>query len=190
MGKKIILIAASIFLIWQSVDLISVLSKLDNPGWSQSLFVSFLINLYLTGIFAFAGFALATQTLLPTSYYRIKHPRRLKKVYKSLKVSLFREFLLATFWRSKKQQGKFFDGTRKGIKNLETQAMKSEFGHLLPTITISFVAIYLFSIGLFILGIFTLLINIIGNVYPIILQRHHRMRIEILKKRQSSLQNN
>lgn len=64
--------------------------------------------------------------------------------------------------------------------------MKSEFGHLIPFIIISFVSSYLILIDLVKLILFTLLINLIGNLYPIILQRHHRMRIQILRKKQLS----
>jgi hypothetical protein len=33
------------------------------------------------------------------------------------------------------------------------------------------------------LAFFTLLLNFVGNFYPILLQRHHRMRIDIIKRR-------
>lgn len=185
MIKKIILSLASIFLIWQSYDLLIILDKLEMDSWGFLFFIAFLINLYITGIFAFAGFAFPTQKLLPTSYYKVNNPKKLKKTYKVLKVNVFRKMLLATFWKSKKQQSKYFNGKKDGIANLEEQSMKSEFGHLIPFIIICVISIYLFVIGAIVLGIFTLLINLIANLYPIILQRHHRMRIEILRKLQA-----
>jgi hypothetical protein len=183
MGRKILLIAASVFLIWQSFNLIGSLHIMGSLGAGLSFFIAFLINLYITGIFAFSGFALPTQKLLPDSYYQVKHPQRIIWYYDFFKVSYFRKFLLATVWRSKQQQKKYFDGKRAGLENLVTQSQKSEFGHLLPAITIAGVIIYLFILGLVKAGIMALLINIIGNIYPVILQRHHRMRIERLRIR-------
>ncbi|WP_394804428.1 glycosyl-4,4'-diaponeurosporenoate acyltransferase CrtO family protein [Portibacter lacus] len=61
-----------------------------------------------------------------------------------------------------------------------------EFGHLIPFLLICLISIYLLVIGLIKLAVFTLLINIVGNLYPIILQRHHRMRIEKIRKRQKN----
>lgn len=144
------------------------------------------MNLFVAGIFAFSGFAFPTQKILPISYYIIYHPKKLKRLYKLLRVNLFRQFILATLWKSQKQRKKYFNGTENGISNLTEQSMKSEFGHLIPFIIISFVSSYLILIDLVKLILFTLLINLIGNLYPIILQRHHRMRIQILRKKQLS----
>lgn len=91
--------------------------------------------------------------------------------------------LLATFWKDQKQRQKYFDGSKNGIENLRIQSMKSEFGHLIPLVIISLVIIYLMLIGKIILGVMTLFWNILGNLYPIILQRYHRMRIQILERR-------
>jgi hypothetical protein len=90
---------------------------------------------------------------------------------------------LATFWRSKDQRKKYFNGKKNGIPTLIEQSMKSEFGHLLPFIILNIVGIYLIVIKLFALGLFTIFINLIGNMYPVILQRHHRMRIQLIHKR-------
>ena len=184
MPKKLLLIAASLFLIWQSVNLLTQLPDVGETSWGQAFFLAFLLNLYLTGMFAFAGFALPTQKLLPASYYQIHHARRLKTFYSGMGVPLFRQFLLATFWRSKSQQKRYFNGKRDGLAHLETQSMKSEFGHLLPGIVIAVVVVYLLFLGLYLVAVFTMLLNILANLYPILLQRHHRMRISVLKKRQ------
>lgn len=145
--------------------------------------MAWIINLFVTGVFALPTFAFSVQKLLPGSYYKIRNPRKLKTFFKKINGELFRKFLLATLWKSQKQRAKHFDGTVKGIENLETQSKKAEFGHLIPFILLVFIAIYLVFVGQWKLAIPTLLINIIGNFYPIILQRHHRMRTSILKKR-------
>lgn len=184
MIKKILLSIATIFLIWQSYGLFYNIDKLETDSWGLIIFIAWIINMFITGIFAFSGFAFPTQKLLPESYYKVYRPKRLKKIYKLLRVDLFRKMLLATLWKSKQQRKKYFNGKKDGISNLVEQSNKSEFGHLIPLIILCFVSVYLIGIGLIKLGIGTLLINFIGNFYPIILQRHHRMRIQIIRKRQ------
>lgn len=183
MVKKILLSLASIFLIWQSYKLLLTINNMAIDSWGLSMFMAWIINLFITGIFAFAGFAFPTERLLPNSYYKIHYPKKLKKAYGLLGVDLFRKMLLATLWRSKDQRQKYFNGTKAGIKNLVTQSKKSEFGHLLPLIILCAVSIYFMLMGLVKLAFLTFLINIIGNLYPMILQRHHRMRIQVLINR-------
>ena len=57
------------------------------------------------------------------------------------------------------------------------------FGHLIPFLIVSFLSFYYVLIEIVKLGVSTRIINFIGNFHPIILQRHHRMRIEIIRKR-------
>ncbi|MFT4660381.1 MAG: hypothetical protein ACI8XB_000649 [Patiriisocius sp.] len=160
-----------------------ILPEMELFSWGVRLLYAWIINMFITGIFAFSGFAFHTQKLLPKSYYNISNPKRLKKIYKAAGVPLFRTMLLATIWRSKSQQKKYFNGNRDGIYNLSEQSMKSEFGHLIPFILIMVLSIYLIAVVDLMLGMFTIVWNIVGNMYPIILQRHHRMRIEIIEKR-------
>ena len=165
MVKKTLLSIASTFLIWQSYLLISTLHISELNSWGEILFIAWLINLFITGIFAFAGFAFPTQNLIPKSYYQIYDSGKLKKIYKLLRVNDFRKMLLATFWRNQNQREKYFNGKKSGIRNFTMQSMKSEFGHLIPFIIINMVCIYLIAIGLIRLGVLTLLINLIGNMY-------------------------
>lgn len=138
----------------------------------------------LTGAFAIVGFVHPTYRLLPSSYYTIHQPERLRWFYRVLGVSQFRQFLLATIWRSKDQRSKYFNGKRSGMSGLIEQSMRAEFGHLLPFILLAVVAIYWSSLQLFTLASFTMLWNIAGNLYPTLLQRHHRMRIQRIYDRQ------
>lgn len=147
-------------------------------------FLGWLINMFITGVFAFLGFAYPTQKLLPLSYYRIQNPTKLQLIYNTMRVDWFKKFLLATFWRNQNQRKKYFNGKRAGVSNLAVQSMKSEFGHLIPFIIINVVSVYLLAINLYALSIFTFILNVIGNLYPIILQRQHRMRIQYIYERQ------
>lgn len=183
MLKKILFTVMSIFLIWQSYKLIFGIHHMETDNLGIVIFVGWIINMFITGIFAFMVFAYPAQRLLPKTYYHIYEPKQLTKWCKRLKMDWFRKFLLLTFWRNKERQKGYFDGTIKGMENLIMQSQKSEFGHVLPLIIIDLVCIYLFAIGMYKLAIATILFNVLGNFYPILLQRHHRMRIQRIKAR-------
>lgn len=180
MMKKAGLTIASMFLIWQSYSLLMVINNIEINAWGLIFFISWLLNLFITGIFALSGFAFPTQKTLPNRYYKIHHPKNLIKVYNLLKVNIFRQMLLATLWKNKQQRKKYFNGKKEGILNLEEHSKKSEFGHAIPFVILCIISIYFFVVGLTKIAACTLLINCIGNFYPIILQRHHRMRIEAI----------
>ena len=186
MTRKILLTLASLFLIGQSYKLAVLIPKLGAESWGAAIFLGWLISLFITGIFAFAGFAWPTQRLMPEAYYKVYYPKRLKRIGKALNIELFRKMLLATLWKNRERQKEFFDGTKDRLENLETQSKKSEFGHLIPFIIIQALSVYWFTIGLIKLGIATFVFNIAGNIYPVILQRNHRMRIQVMKRRLQS----
>ena len=145
----------------------------------ETLSISFLLPLFITGIFAFPGFAYRTNKILPLSYYTLKNPDRLELVYRLLGVRYF-NYLLLIYWGRKKNRLKYFDGTRRGLSNFIYQSKQSEVGHLAAFVTILIVSMLLLTNGYTILVAMITGINIIGNLYPIILQRHHRVRIEKL----------
>lgn len=62
------------------------------------------------------------------------------------------------------------------------QTKQSEFGHLGAFVVIVILSVILLVHGYIFLVVMVTLINILGNVYPVILQRFHRMRIEKITK--------
>ena len=186
MQRKLFLTLASAFLVWQSYQLMKSLGNFQHESWEVILFVGWIIGLFVTGIFAFLGFAYPTERLMPPEYYNVRKPARLQRICKVLRVDTFRKLLLATLWRSKKQRQGFYDGSRAGVQNLIAQSKKAEFGHLLPFALIAVISAYLLVTGNVKLSLATMLINIIGNLYPVLLQRHHRMRVSRLQQRLQS----
>jgi hypothetical protein len=180
MLKKVFLSLASLFLVWQTCQLLLNIEHFKTNSYLFSAFLGWIISLFMTGIFAFLTFAFPVQKLLPESYYHINHPNRLHKLFSFFQVDIFRKILLVTLWRNKNQRKNYFDGTRTGISVLQEQSMKSEFGHLIPGILLTGVTLYVIVMGQPILGLFIFFFNFVGNFYPVILQRHHRMRIQLL----------
>ncbi|WP_234369106.1 glycosyl-4,4'-diaponeurosporenoate acyltransferase CrtO family protein [Brumimicrobium mesophilum] len=177
--KKIIFPILSLFLIFRTKELIELLISTQPKEhlFGFQLFYSFLITLFITGIFAFIGFAYPTNKLLPYRYYNIKNPVTLKKVSRTLGVKYFQILLMLAFWGSKKNRKKYFDGTKSGLKNFIYQTKQSEFGHFGAFIGIITISIILIFHGYYNIVIAMTIINIIGNLYPILLQRLHRERI-------------
>ncbi|MEL6657463.1 MAG: hypothetical protein AAFR36_13495 [Bacteroidota bacterium] len=183
MTKKILSSFAALFLIWQSYNMVLIVHQVELKSWGIIIFLAWIISLFITGIFAFPSFVWPTEKLLPAAYYHVYQPKRLKRVGKAMKVELFRKMLLATLWKDKKRQKAYFDGTREGLINLETQSKRAESGHLLPFLLITILSIYWLFTGHAKMGVATFVINIIGNLYPVILQRNHRMRIQVIRGR-------
>ena len=163
--KIILFLGFSLFLIYQSFLLIAGVLKNEIQNFTilQCLTLSFLINLFITGIFAFPGFVLPTSKLLGKSYYQIRSPRKLIALYRYLGVDAFRKILLVLFWGKKKNRLKCFDGTRKGLENFTYQTKQSEFGHLVSSIVITFISILTLIRGYLAIFIMTTVINVIVN---------------------------
>ena len=183
MIKKIGFSIMSLFLIWQISKLLVNLSDFNYLGYFATILLAWIISLSVTGIFAFPGFVFPTEKMLSKRYYEIHNPRKLKSTFKFLKLEYFRTILLKTIWRSRKMQKSYFDGTKAGLDNLATSSMKSEFGHDVPFVLQIGIAIYALTLGMFFLSFWITFFNVLANLFPAILQRHHRMRIAILKKR-------
>ena len=175
---KVLLPLVSIFLAFQSYKLVSSMHQFKIESVPALLLIAWLINMFVTGVFALTGFVHPTQKLLPDVYYSIRNPELLTRVYNFLRVGLFRKFLLATIWKNRRKQKTYFNGKKSGFSNLAEQSRKAEFGHLIPFVILLLISIYFLLIHLPMLGFFVLLWNLLGNLYPVILQRHHRMRIQ------------
>ena len=146
----------------------------------EVLLVGFLLALFVTGIFAFIGFVYPSNRILPDQYYDIKHPDTLSSVGKIIGVNYFRNILLFAFWPRKGARKKYFIGTKTGLSNFVFQTRQSEFGHLAAFIVITLCSILLAANGHIRLVAIVTVIIVIGNLYPIILQRIHRVRIQQL----------
>jgi hypothetical protein len=149
---------------------------------NEILIISFLLTLFITGFFAFIGFAYPSSRIISDNYYKIKNPKALDSISKVLGIKYFRLLLLFAFWGRKTNRKKYFNGTKKGLKNFMFQTKQSEFGHLGAFVVIIVLSFILLFHGYIFLVITVTLINILGNLYPVVLQRLHRMKIEKIIK--------
>ena len=180
--KKILFPLFSVFLLYQTYSFLNIDFRSQALSQFWQFVIAFIFNLFLTGIFAFTGFVFPTHKLLPAGYYKIYDPRLLKKCYSFLFVGVFRKMLLLFFWGNHKNRKKYFKGTKTDIENLIYQSKQSEFGHFMPFVLSFFLSFHFLNQGLTFAFFMSMLVNIIANLYPVILQRHHRMRINRIKK--------
>jgi hypothetical protein len=183
MVKKILFPLIAIFLAFRSYEILKTLWLVEPSEFSlwMKLLLSFLLNLFMTGIFAFMGFAYKTNQLLPENYYRIKNRNLIFKLSKFLQVEYFKKFLLILFWGKKKNRQKYFDGTKSGLENLDYQTRQSEFGHLAALVVIQLGVVTMLIQEHYLIAILTTTLNFISNFYPVLLQRNHRIQIERIK---------
>jgi hypothetical protein len=180
--KAILFSLFSVFLLYRTIELIRLLINTPAVDYSfvETLILAIILNIFITGIFAFPGFVFPTNRLLPKKYYTITKPKTLKSVYRVLQVKYFRLFLMIVYWGRKKNRKKYFDGTRAGLANLIFQSKQSEIGHLASLSAILLITGILVYYQYFLLFFLANFLNTLGNYYPIILQRHHRMRLQKL----------
>jgi hypothetical protein len=143
----------------------------------ESLLIAFLINLFVTGIFAFPGFVFPTSHVMPKNYWIPRHPQQLNALFATLNVNTYKSILVLLFWGRKSNQKKYYNGTRKGLEAFNFQTKQSEFGHLCALVCIVFASVLLLAKGYTVVVLLLTIINVFLNFYPIILQRHHRIRI-------------
>ncbi|WP_425342592.1 hypothetical protein [Lunatimonas salinarum] len=185
MAKKILFPLIAIFLAYRAFELVMTLWLLSptQVPLAIQVFFAVLVNLFITGIFAFPGFVYATSRLLGESYYRVKNERLIMDLGLVLKIGYFRKMLLLLFWGKRSNRLRFFDGTKSGLSNFEFQTRQSEFGHLAAWVSIQLVVGLILIKSHYLVAFLTTMINFIFNFYPIVLQRTHRIKIASLKRR-------
>jgi hypothetical protein len=178
--KRILFTIAAGFLAYQSYTFLTHLEELQFESIFGNIFLAWVLNMFITGVFAFLVFAWPASRILPESYYIIQNPNRLNRIFQVTGGELYRKFLLMTLWRNKEQQKRYFNGKKEGLRHLDFQSRQSEWGHMIPFVILLITSILLFKEKIYLLGGWVLIFNVLGNFYPVLLQRHHRMRIQRL----------
>lgn len=174
----------ALFLLYRSIELLKHLynsSPLDF-SFGESLLIAFLLTLFITGVFAFPGFVLPTSNIMPSSYWVPKNPTLLNSFFDRLGVNTFKSILVLLFWGRKGNQKNYYTGTRKGLEAFNYKTKQSEFGHLGALVLLLIATLFLLLKGYYLLVLLITVLNVLTNLYPVILQRHHRIRIYRLAK--------
>lgn len=116
--------------------------------------------------------------LLTSAYYNAKSWEAGGAVYKWLGVNIFRKILVLIGWEKVIRAASPVKKNLEAIKHLEYGTRKAEFGHIVIFFVVLAMNFFVvFNYG-FAKSVPLLSLNIIFNVYPIILQRYNRPRLQ------------
>ncbi|MEQ8909863.1 MAG: hypothetical protein RIC95_11755 [Vicingaceae bacterium] len=181
-AKRLGLSILSLFLLYQSIQLILVFIKHEQSyTWLQAIALAIMLNLFVTGVWAFLGFAFPSSKLLPENYYLHVNQKRIKRLYHFMGGSYFRQFLLHTFWKNQNQRNRYFSGGKAGLEKMHFESKQAEFGHLISFVIISLITLIFVWQNQWKVLLISQLINLFFNFYPVVLQRFLRIRVLRIK---------
>ncbi|RTY92419.1 hypothetical protein [Flavobacterium sp. GT3R68] len=124
---------------------------------------------------------LFTQTLKPafkSTYYNEKKWEKKGKIYESLGVNIFRKLLVLIGWEKINKKNNPVKKSLEALIHLEYVTKQSELGHLIIFfIVIPFTVFVTVKYGI-VESLWLLILNLVLNIYPIILQRYNRPRLK------------
>lgn len=137
-----------------------------------------------------------TETLnskFESDYYNEKHWERRGKIYEKLGINLFRKLLVVVGWEKLNKNANPVKNNIEALALLEYRTKQSELGHLIILFIVLGFTIYVAIIFTLTQSLWLLFLNVILNVYPILLQRYNRPRLqralELIKYKQGRSHN-
>ena len=122
-----------------------------------------------------------TETLkspLTSPYYLEKVWERKGKIYESFGINFFRKLLVWIGWERLNKKSNPIEKNTKALMHLHYQTKQSELGHVIIfIIVLGFNVFVAFKFGI-LKSLSLFILNILLNLYPILLQRYNRPRIE------------
>ncbi|WP_354028292.1 hypothetical protein [Chitinophaga sp. OAE865] len=122
-----------------------------------------------------------TETLkgqLTSSYYNEKTWERRGKIYEFLGINLFRKLLVLIGWEKLNKKSNPIKKDTQALIQLHYRTRQNELGHIIIFIVVLGFNIFVaFKYG-FLKSLWLLILNILLNLYPVLLQRYNRPRIE------------
>src|SRR5690554_1661910 len=148
-------------------------------GMDSFLFAWILNFMLMISVLAF------TQTLKPkltSSYYNTKSWEKGGRVYQYLGVNLFRKILVWIGWEKLNKKVNPVAKSLNSLLHLEYGTRQSEFGHLIIFSIVLAVNIFVAIKFDFVKSLWLLILNLLLNVYPIMVQRYNRPRLRRIIK--------
>lgn len=124
---------------------------------------------------------LFTETLKPSlnaDYYKEKVWEKRGKIYEQLGIHLFRKLLVIIGWEKLNKKANPVQKNIDALIHLEQQTKKSEYAHIIIFFIVTGFTIYVAIQYSFLEAGWLLFLNIILNVYPVLLQRYNRPRLQ------------
>lgn len=100
------------------------------------------------------------------------------KLYETFGINLFRKLLVLIGWEKLNKKANPVKNDLESLLHLEYRTKQSELGHLIVFFIVLGFTIYVALKFTFRESLYLLVLNIILNVYPILLQRYNRPRLQ------------
>lgn len=187
MKQRIFLKRGIILIATCMVFLFIVFPFMKISSLSYAITINFLLMIWISLI------ELLLKPTLKSSYFDSKSIEREGKIYKYFGVHYYRKLLVISGWEKERKEKTPINKKLTALEYYEYRTRASEFGHGIIAIIIALISIYVFIAYSLKDTIWLVLLNIFLNIYPIIVQRYNRPRvqqvIEKLKQQSSNKSN-
>ncbi|MNS96099.1 hypothetical protein D3C72_1303830 [compost metagenome] len=169
MRKTVILI----FIVLTTIALIyTLIHFIGMQGFPFAFSLNFLL---MACVLTFTE-ALKSQFTSP--YFKEKAWEKRGKVYESFGINFYRKLLVWIGWEKLNKKSKPVEKNTKALINLHYRTKQDELGHIIILIIVlGFNILVAFKFGV-LQSLWLLILNILLNLYPVLLQRYNRPRIE------------
>lgn len=152
-------------------------SEFGHQGPGFAFFTNWIV---MSGV-AMLGGVIQVASFLPTRYFSIKDWERTGRVYRMFGVQLFKRMLLRGPF-SVLNSAIQYKGNRPSLTQLASKMCDAEAAHLLIFCIIIILVIYFALRGWWSSAGWLMVFNIVLNLYPIMLQRYNRGRLNRILK--------
>lgn len=153
-----------------SVFALAYYMRMDSFAFAWAL--NFLLMMWVS------AFVEVLNSQMKSTYYDEKGWERKGKIYEFIGINYFRKLLVLIGWEKIIRKSNPIEKNTAALMNLHHQTKKSELGHLIILIIVLgftlFVAVKLSMMQ----SLWLMILNVLLNLYPVILQRYNRPRIQ------------
>lgn len=137
-------------------------------GWAFNFLLMFWISIYVE---------FQTQDLNST-YFASKDWEQRGKIYEWIGINLFRKFLVIIGWERMNKKANPIEKNKQALEHNLLRTKKSELGHLIIFVLVAIASLAVVVQSGIKSALWLSLFNILFNLYPVLLQRYNRPRIE------------
>lgn len=142
----------------------------------QGFLFSWILNFAL--MMCVFNFTEVLKSQFTSSYYNQKSWERKGKIYEVLGINIFRKLLVLIGWEKLNKKANPIEKNTNALIHLQYRTKQSEFGHtIILFIVLGFTIFVVYRYGIK-ESLSLVLLNILLNLYPILLQRYNRPRLE------------
>lgn len=168
--KKIISLMSIAIATILSVFALVYYMRMDSFAFAWAL--NFLLMMWVS------TFVEVVNSPMTSAYYNEKEWERKGKIYEFIGINYFRKLLVLIGWEKVIRKSNPIEKNTAALMNLHHQTKKSELGHLIIWyVVLCFTVFVALQFG-FLKAIWLLALNILLNLFPVLLQRYNRPRIE------------